>query len=80
MGELSDRTYAFERQMSKETVEERRRTILEMDDEPASAACWYCGGEGWVITCIDDMCRGIDECIHGDGEGPCPECGGEGME
>jgi hypothetical protein len=36
--------------------------------------CYFCGGSGYVITCIDDMCHGMDECIHGDGESECPVC------
>ncbi|MFA5027072.1 MAG: hypothetical protein WC713_04305 [Candidatus Methylomirabilota bacterium] len=38
--------------------------------------CWLCGGEGTIVTCCDDMCRGLGECIHGDGEAECPECHG----
>lgn len=41
--------------------------------------CDYCRGEGVVVTCIDDLCAGEDECIHGDGYGPCPECRGRGF-
>lgn len=37
--------------------------------------CWNCD-DGWVVVCIDDMCRGCGECIHGDGMAPCPECNG----
>lgn len=36
--------------------------------------CWLCGGEGTIVTCCDDMCRGLGECIHGDGEAECPVC------
>jgi hypothetical protein len=35
--------------------------------------CPTCGGIG--VVCIDDICRGLGECIHGDGM--CPTCGGE---
>jgi hypothetical protein len=35
--------------------------------------CPTCGGLG--VVCIDDMCRGIGECIHGDGA--CPTCFGD---
>lgn len=38
--------------------------------------CYRCGGEGFIITCIDDMCRGAGECMHGDGESVCPACNG----
>ncbi|MCC7510233.1 MAG: hypothetical protein IT464_12810 [Planctomycetes bacterium] len=43
-------------------------------------ACWECSGQGWVITCCDDMCHGLDYCIHGDGETTCPNCNGTGDE
>jgi len=39
--------------------------------------CNTCMGEGFIVVCIDDMCRGCGECMHGDGEIPCPDCGGE---
>lgn len=45
----------------------------DWDDE----GCYRCGGKGYIVTCIDDLCRGQDECIHGDGEQPCPACCGE---
>jgi hypothetical protein len=41
-------------------------------------ACPDCFGQGWTVTCIDDMCRGAGECMHGDGETTCRYCGGEG--
>lgn len=40
--------------------------------------CYRCNGSGEIVTCIDDMCRGADECMHGDGMSVCPECGGDG--
>lgn len=40
--------------------------------------CWQCDGEGLLLTCIDDMCRGAGECMHGDGYSECPECDGTG--
>ena len=47
------------------------------DDFPFDVGgCNTCGGEGFIVVCIDDMCRGAGECMHGDGEIPCPECGG----
>jgi hypothetical protein len=46
-------------------------------DYPYDAGCNTCMGEGFIVTCIDDMCRGCGECMHGDGESVCPECGGE---
>ena len=53
------------------------------DDEPddfyddGSVYCWRCDNKGTVIVCIDDMCRGAGECMHGDGEVVCPDCKGE---
>lgn len=49
----------------------------EDEDEPfdyGDSGCNRCGGEGYVIVCPDDICRGAGECMHGDGEVPCPEC------
>lgn len=47
------------------------------DFEPDSGGCNTCMGAGFIVTCVDDMCRGAGECIHGDGEIVCPECNGE---
>jgi hypothetical protein len=58
---------------------QRDARAIEDWDEPYAQGCWRCGGEGWIVICIDDMCRGAGECIHGDGETLCPECGGEGL-
>ncbi len=53
---------------------------IEDDDFYDSAyyadGCQRCGGEGFIVICPDDMCRGAGECMHGDGEAPCPDCGG----
>lgn len=52
----------------------------ELDDDPGdyfyADGCQRCGGEGIIVVCIDDMCQGAGECMHGDGEAPCPDCGG----
>ena len=40
--------------------------------------CDRCWGSGFVITCLDYLCANSDECIHGDGEEPCPKCHGRG--
>lgn len=61
-------------------------TIQEHDDEDyerdpdyrSSAGCYHCGGRGWLVTCIDDLCHGQDECIHGDPPTPCPVCNKDG--
>lgn len=42
--------------------------------------CWLCGGSGEYVTCIDDLCHGQEQCIHGDPPSPCPECKGTGGE
>lgn len=49
---------------------------FEPYDIYASEGCQRCGGAGYIVTCIDDMCRGCGECMHGDGETACPDCGG----
>ncbi len=62
------------------THEEETRNFLENreydpdEDFEGSSGCYNCGGSGWIITCIDDICRGAGECMHGDGEDPCPAC------
>lgn len=33
--------------------------------------CEDCGGDGWVLTCCDDLCHGAGYCIHGDGMAIC---------
>lgn len=43
-------------------------------DWPGGGGCNTCGDVGWIVTCIDDMCQGAGECMHGDGEEPCPDC------
>ena len=35
--------------------------------------CQTCGGLGYIVVCPDDLCHGQEECIHGDGEVPCPD-------
>lgn len=47
----------------------------EYDDDYLDG-CNTCGGRGWLIVCVDDMCQGAGECMHGDGEIPCPDCDG----
>ncbi len=48
------------------------------DDYESERYCWDCGGRGWKITCIDDLCHGNDECIHGDPPTPCWTCNKDG--
>lgn len=47
-------------------------------DETAPYACPRCDGSGELLVCIDDMCRGAGECMHGDGMIACPACQGTG--
>jgi len=49
------------------------------DWDDRAGGCNTCGGSGTVIACIDDLCRGSGECIHGDGEIICPDCKGENL-
>jgi len=50
----------------------------EYEDDPDAydeyGSCYNCDGSGWIVVCVDDMCRGMGECIHGDGDMPCPIC------
>jgi hypothetical protein len=39
----------------------------ELDDFEPDGYCDRCGGDGWILTCVDDMCHGLGYCIHGDG-------------
>lgn len=41
-------------------------------------SCEACAGSGEENRCIDDMCNGQDECIHGDGMIACRACNGTG--
>ncbi len=49
--------------------------------DPDCGPCVRCGGEGIIMICIDDMCRGCGECpFNPPLEGCyaiCPECKGE---
>ena len=47
---------------------------FDNEDYGDKCGCETCGGQGWIVVCIDDMCRGAGECMHGDGEIPCPDC------
>lgn len=42
------------------------------------SGCSSCGGRGWFVDCIDDLCHGQDYCIHGDPPSPCFECNRKG--
>lgn len=58
-----------------EKADERK---YDYDDwDPEDAYCCRCDNSGFIVTCFDDICRGLGECIHGDGEDVCPDCGGK---
>jgi hypothetical protein len=40
--------------------------------------CEACDGSGEILVCVDDICHGIGECIHGDGMRMCTACQGNG--
>lgn len=50
--------------------------ILYESELAALRAMCRCDGSGLYVVCIDDICRGLGECIHGDGMATCP-CGGD---
>lgn len=52
--------------------------IEDYDDYDDGSDCYNCGGGGWFVDCIDDMCHGQDECIHGDPPSPCRVCNADG--
>ena len=47
-------------------------------DYPEYTECEYCNGNGTILVCPDDMCRGAGYCMHGDGERYCEACDGTG--
>lgn len=47
-------------------------------NDEESDPCDRCGGEGQILVCVDDICQGQGECMHGDGMAMCPECNGSG--
>ena len=48
------------------------------DMELDGGYCMNCDGKGEIMVCIDDMCIGSGECMHGDGMIICPACKGLG--
>jgi hypothetical protein len=58
----------------------KMRGDFDEDEDPdfePEYGCNTCMGSGFIVVCINDMCRGAGECLHGDGEIVCPECNGE---
>ncbi len=51
----------------------------DFDDGYDDDGCQVCGGEGWIVTCCDDVCHGVGYCIHGDGMMLC-KCNKESCE
>ena len=71
--------------MTDGATDEQHSTAPEWADDPydedydeSDRGCWDCGGRGWKITCIDDLCHGEDECIHGDPPTRCWTCNKDG--
>jgi hypothetical protein len=63
----------------KRPTPENREAILDAVFEPLrddEGDCHRCNGEGRILVCIDDLCQGQGECIHGDGYAVCPVCKG----
>lgn len=50
----------------------------DYDPDYGDSYCYACDGRHWKVTCIDDLCHGQDECIHGDPPTPCPVCNPKG--
>jgi hypothetical protein len=48
-------------------------------DDPDDWYCYRCDNRGVIIVCVDDLCRGTGECMHGDGEMICPDCHGKNL-
>lgn len=62
-------------------MSKREWTQGEIDDDYeylGERYCYECGGRGYVVRCIDDLCHGQDECIHGDPPTPCFVCNRDG--
>ena len=47
-------------------------------EDITDGGCYECGGRGYVVLCIDDLCHGQDKCIHGDPPTPCHLCNPRG--
>jgi hypothetical protein len=49
-------------------------------DDGGDDYCARCDNRGLIIVCVDDLCRGAGECMHGDGEVICPDCKGRNSD
>jgi hypothetical protein len=56
--------------MSDPKFDEEPDDYYPDDDE---GYCDACDGDGWILTCCDDICHGLGYCMHGDGMEMC-EC------
>lgn len=65
-----------ERNTHQHDTEEQ--TNFYADEYKSEHYCNECGGRGYVVRCIDDMCHGQDECLHGDPPMPCWHCNRDG--
>ncbi len=61
-------------------TEDRRTPESDGDDDYPTdnedPYCYRCDCKGMILICIDDLCRGAGDCIHGDGWAVCPDCKG----
>jgi hypothetical protein len=49
-------------------------------DSGGERYCYTCDGKGYIVACIDDLCHGQEECIHGDPPVTCPDCKGRSAD
>jgi len=66
--------------MAETRQPEEREDLYDYDDPHDNSGCYECGGRGWMVRCIDDLCHGNDECIHGDPPSPCRTCNADGKK
>ena len=45
--------------------------VVPVDTIDDDGYCDNCGGDGWILTCCDDICHGLGYCMHGDGMEMC---------
>jgi hypothetical protein len=59
------------------TAAKKGARMTDEREPTAWVGCDRCGGSGFSSDCIDDLCNGREECIHGD-DATCRACQGEG--